>query len=79
MVAGETLSEAQSWFGTTAELTPICVARKKEGVGDLSSKLPGNVYELDQPNNRWTGNLEGRTPHDSPRVRFDDFRLAVDD
>lgn len=79
MVAGETLSETQSWFGTTAELAPVCVARKEEGVGDLSSELPGDVHELYQANDRWAGNRQRRTPHDSPVIRFDDFRLTIND
>ena len=78
MIAGEALAVAQLELAPVAVLTPVAVAGKEKGVGDLATEPAGDVHELDQANNRRFGKGKSFAPDDVSTVRFDDLSLPFD-
>ncbi len=79
MVAREALARTQLGLGPVAELAPVLIAGKEEGIGDVTAEAAGDVHELDEPDDGWPWNGQPFTSHVFRAVGLDDFGLALND
>jgi len=79
MVARERFTRPELGRRASAVLTAVVISREQKRVRHLAAETARDVDELRQPNHggAWHGHALGA--NDLSSLRFDDFRLSVDD